>query len=887
MNRENALVLDWEQAVEAGPQVAGGKGWNLARLARYGFRVPQGVVLAAAAYEAFIDFNKLRGLIMTAADRLTGDELSTPAGRELLSGLRNRIREGDMPPEVISAVICKLAGSGLGGRPLAVRSSATHEDGEQTSFAGIHDSFLNVQGLSGLLAAVINCYVSLWSERAVAYRRRMEISDYDLAPAVVLMEMVQAESSGVAFSCDPLNGRGDRLVIAANFGLGESVVGGRIEPDQYLLAYSAMTGDLQLLECHVGSKRACSVPLDGGGTAVRGQTAETSGRAVLNAGQAMELARLTRQVLLCFGQAEQHQDIEWAYDGSCFHLLQARPVTALPDTTYPALRDQPHLWSNANFRDAVPMVQTPFNWSVSRLLVEQVFVCQYAAAGYRIDLNAPRFRLFNGRPYFNLAVLQWEAYDAFGLLPKEYNRFIGGHQPEILLPEGEPLKVRLRRLAANLRLLRVLGRVRRHAGNTFHEFTRRVDGMRSRDLKGLDDAGLLALVREMEQVMRPLDPIITMLGTSGAVFMTLQPLLERFLPGRGQALTTALLAGQEGITSADHGLRLLQLAQTAEHDPEARAFFSAEPFQPHLWQKIPIRSPFRREFAQFLDQYGHRCVYELDFSNPRWHEDQTWLLTTIKGLLGAADPDAVRKRQQETAGRAWDEIRSNVPYPLHGLVRRLARMGGRDAANREMAKSVLVRLADLYRKIGLELGRRLTERGLLALPEDVFFCYWSELLELLSGTWDGCGLAMRVADRRAQHDAWVVMEAPDLIRGDTPHRADQPAGGSADLLTGLGVSSGQARGVARLIRHPDEGERLQKGDVLVAPSTDPAWTPLFLKASALVAETGGFISHGAIVAREYGIPAVVNVAGALSRIDDGRMLAVDGDHGTVGLGGEP
>lgn len=880
MNREPSLVLGWERAFSAGPAVVGGKGWNLARLARYGFPVPRGVVLVAAAYEAFIEGNNLRDTVREIADRLTAADLTTPEGRNRLAVLCSRIGEGTMPPEVTAAVDDALTAAGLASLPLAVRSSAVAEDGERASFAGIHESFLNVQGLSGVLAAVINCYRSLWSERAVAYRRRMGISDYAVAPAVVLMELVPAASAGVAFSCDPVSGRGDRLVIAANFGLGESVVGGVVEPDQYQLAPGVRNGELRILERRIGSKLFGTRAVAGGGTALR-QRAENTETVVLNDDELLVLGRLTRQVFLTLGREEQHQDVEWVHDGSRFYLVQARPVTALPAKTYPALRDQPELWSNANLRDAVPMVQTPFNWSVSRLMIEQVFTCQYAAAGYRIDLMAPRFRLFNGRPYFNLAVLQWECYDAYGITPADYNRFIGGHQPEIKLPAGEPARVKLKRLMANLRLLQVLGRIRRHAATTFHTFTSCVDDLRCRDLTVLDDRGLLELIREGERLAQRIDPIMVMLGTSGAVFAVLQPLLERFLPGRGQALTTALLAGQEGITSADHGLRLLELTRMAGDDPDARAFFSAEPFRPDQWRAIPIRSSFRREFGRFLDEYGHRCVYELDFSNPRWHEDPRYLLTTIRGMLGTSDPEAVRRRQRETSQRAWDEVRAGVPRLLHGLVRRLVRMGGTDAANREMAKSVLVRLVDTYRRIALELGKRLTARGLLTVPEDIFFCYWTELLEVLAGEWDGAGLPLRVADRREQHEQWLALEAPDLIRGETPHYVDQQPSGHGDHLTGLGVAAGRARGTARLIRHPEEGERLQHGDVLVAPSTDPAWTPLFLKAAALVAETGGFISHGAIVAREYGIPAVVNVAGALKRIDDGGMLTVDGDRGIV------
>lgn len=282
-----------------------------------------------------------------------------------------------------------------------------------------------------------------------------------------------------------------------------------------------------------------------------------------------------------------------------------------------------------------------------------------------------------------------------------------------------------------------------------------------------------------------------------------------------------------------------------------------------------------------MDDYGHRAVYELDFGNPRWSEDPTWLLDTIRSLMPGADPEAVRRRQQQTAERAWQEIRSAVPRPLHGLIRWLADIGGKDAANREMSKSLLVRLVAFYRNFARELGRRFSRQGLLERQDDIFFCYWNELRELLADQWDGSGLTARIADRQEQHRIWQQLEPPDVVLEDQPQHVVHPARQTSDGLKGLGVSAGQASGTARIIRHPDEGQMLSPGEILVAPSTDPAWTPLFLKAAALVAETGGFISHGAIVAREYGIPAVVNLPGALRLITDGQQITVDGDTGVV------
>ncbi len=342
----------------------------------------------------------------------------------------------------------------------------------------------------------------------------------------------------------------------------------------------------------------------------------------------------------------------------------------------------------------------------------------------------------------------------------------------------------------------------------------------------------------------------------------------------------ALLSGQEGITSAEHGTRLAELATLLHQDAAAADFFNAEPFVPADWEQLPDTSPFRSAFQRFLEEYGHRCVYELDYRNPRWSEDPTYLLQTIRAMRDTTFAES-QKRQQNRQAEAWQTIRARVPRLLHGMVRYLATQGGIDAANREMSKSILVRLGDVDRRVILEMARRLVERGLLPEPDDLFFLYWLELQGLLTGQWDGAGIRERIADRKARHAAFELLVAPDLIQEQQHENAEPLPKPHGNELTGLAVSSGHARGPARLIRHPDEGTRLSSGDLLVAPSTDPAWTPLFLRAAGLVTETGGFISHGAIVAREYGIPAVVNVRGAMTRLEEGREVMVDGDNGRV------
>jgi len=876
-SRYDDLVMDWHTAFKRGEQVVGGKAWNLARLHRYGLPVPDGIVLAAPLYDLVIDANGLRPLVQECLDCPVSAAGQLPLQ---VAELQKRILTASLPLALTEAITAKLASTGSAGVPLAVRSSATGEDSETASFAGIHESFLNVQGESALEEAVRGCYASLWSERAVSYRRRLGISDVSVAPAVVIMPLIQARAAGVAFSCDPLSGREDTMVIAANFGLGEAVVSGLTDPDSYEVHNNTVTRELAVSGVRLGDKQTITTTVAGGTAQVAGTERHEQ---VLNNQHIVALAALVRRVLMALGDGERHQDVEWVQDQQGeFHLVQARPVTGKPHYCYPALAGQPVLWSNANYRDVIPMVQTPLNWSFSTPLANRIFLSQYGASGYCINRAVQRSRLFNGRAYFNLSQMQWECYDAYGFSPTHYNRFIGGHQPEITLPPRETGGVKLARLWRNFKLLQALKKAKKRSSQTFADLVQRIDTARALDVAQFSRHELNDLMNDMDRMFATAKDVHLLIAIGGAVFVTLTPLLERFAPGRGLPLTAALLAGQEGVTSADHGTELAELAEIAGREAVCQELFAARPFVASAWRDLPASSEFRRRFAAFLATYGHRAVYELDLRTPRWHEDPTYLLEMIRSMIGTTTPAAIRERQSQAATTAWQEVQRCVPALLQPLIRSMVKNGGKDGANREMAKSILVRMGDVTRKVILEIGRQLAAQGLLRTTDDIFFLHWPELDGIMNNSIGSNGLQELVADRRERHAAFEQLTPPDIIieEGGTSRVPVSPdADGKG--LRGIGVSSGRVSGIARIVRHPDEGQRLNAGEILVAPSTDPAWTPLFLRAAALVTETGGIISHGAIVAREYGIPAVLNVRGVLGLIQDGQQITVDGDRGVV------
>lgn len=889
------FFLTWDEAFEAGSDLAGGKGWNLGRLQRYGFPVPPGGVLSVDAYRAFVMANGLEEILQRARDGLSLDRIDHPVALEELGRVRERILNGAIPAPVQAALERGVEALALGDRPVAVRSSATTEDCEGASFAGVFESFLNVKGDEGCREAVKACYASLWTPRAVAYRLRMRLNDNRLGFAVIVMEMVAAVAAGVSFSCDPRTGRWNDVTINANHGLGESVVSGLVEPDEYHLDSDPLVPSIR--SRHVGRKEGVTVPLEEGGTVFRRRDTVaaseshggTSTGQVLSDTEIVRLGLLTLRVFDALGGGQTHQAVEWAFDGERFWLIQARPVTALPHHTYPALSHQPEFWSNANYRDAIPMVLSAFGRNLVRTLTGRVLREPLRAMGYKALEGVEYTHFYEGRAYLNTAVHQWEYYDALAVTPAEYNDLSGGHQPEIEVaqyPTSDPPHWRtLLVTRRKLRFMRALSWAVRMAEAEFLKVRRALAPWRKKDLSALSGELLVEEALALGRAAMEYAGVFGLLtSSSGFPLQMMVRVLDKQFPGRGNALANSLMLGQANITSAQHGYDLLHLAELARDDPDASRFIASNPFHPMGWEAaLPDESPFKQGFRAYLEKFGHRGVYEAEVSNPRWLEDPTYLLQYIRDMMPIADVTALKVQQKGRSEDTRAEIKRKGSWLTRAGVLWWYKRAIRGAELREMGKSELVRFAEACRLFALEAGRRLADAGLLDERDDIFQCTWHEVASLLLENWDGKGIKMLIAERKALFERQRALRPPDVIVDRSPHTVEQPRRASGDALKGLGAAAGCASGKARLIRHPHEGSTLLPGEVLVAPSTDPGWTPLFLKASAIVMETGGALSHGAIVAREFGIPAVVNIPGVTQIIRDGMAVTVNGDAGEVYL----
>ncbi|HZL70988.1 MAG TPA: PEP-utilizing enzyme, partial [Planctomycetota bacterium] len=633
------------------------------------------------------------------------------------------------------------------------------------------------------------------------------------------------------FSCDPRTGRRDLIVINAAPGPGERVVSGAVTPDH--------------IEVRLARGRA--------------ETLKRSGTA-LTPEQEIELARAVERIHWDLGDGEDPQDVEWAHDGRRFWFLQSRPVTRLPRHTFEAARSLPLYWSTANIKDAVPGVVSMLAWSLINEAIEDILYAAPFAGGYDIPPGMQIVKRIDGRAYFDLTAILWCLYDFAGLAPERIAESIGGHQPTIPVPPGDPLagpegkrrRRALRKVAWRmLSLPRALKRGIAAQFRAVREILEAPPRMKEEILVAFERlAGLHATFNR----------VVGLTNGYGDAFR--ENALARLRPAfgdRAERLLTRLVAGAGGAASAEHAYRIEDLAAIARRDKE--------------WEASP---EFKREFERFLADFGHRAVYEADLFNPRWGDDASYILDQVRAHL------AFEPVRRDTGDRiredAWTEVKGKLSFwnriPLRFLLGRM-RWG---YAARENAKSALAATMWPTRRLALECGRLMG----LPRPELAFHLCTADLRAWLSGAWDGSGAAALALDREARREEWLKRpEPPDVVvEGGTPPPPAAPAPDGAGLK-GIAVSAGRAEGRARLVRHPGDGARLARGEVLVAPSTDPGWTPLFLRAGALVTESGGYLSHGAIVAREFGIPAVVNVPGALGKLHEGESIVVDGDLGVV------
>jgi pyruvate,water dikinase len=868
----------------------GGKGIGLARLTGAGFPVPDWFIIPTDRYRDYVAIN---GLDATITAALTGLDGADPDVLETSSAtIRDAFTAGTWPEETWGEVLAPA--QEWTSTPLAVRSSATSEDLPEASFAGQQDTYLNVIGVAALRVAIVACFASLWTARAIGYRVRNGIDQTQVALAVVVQVMVPAETSGVLFTANPLTGARAESVIDATFGLGEALVSGQVEPDHWVVE----TTNGRIRQRRPGAKQSVTVPEVGGG--VRLVESGTDRGPCLTDEQVAEVVSLGARVAEVF---DGPQDIEWAHAGGRLYLLQSRAITTLfplPEFT-PTARSPLAVW---------------FSFGAVQGLLDPLTPLGQDAIGVAVSGAA---RLF-GRgvpeehnPYLQAAGERlWLRLDLVARSP------LGRKVVPTALPMVEPSTARiLDQLLADPALAPFPGRPGSVVFGPFGQFLRRVLPRVPRSL--VDPVGqrrafeaaterYLAGVKESEaQASAIAEPrarlSARLVGFREQLGSALWVLLPRFAPimGPGIAMTSRLnalaakagepglglecLRGLDGNVTTAMNLALWQVAVTIRVDaPSLARFIEDDPdVLADAYRAGRLPEAARAAIGSFMSDYGMRGLAEIDLGRPRWAEDPAQVLSTLRSYVRIdrpeRAPDLVFAAGQLAARTATDRLVGLLvglkAKQARFLVSRIRGLMGA----RETPKFTIIRAMGIIRTGLLASGADLVEAGLLDRAEDVCFLRLSELDRVWTRDaehWRGLIAARRAVNDREQRRAQV----PRVILSDGRTFYEGLGKTPDGALSGSPVSPGVAEGRVRVVTDPATAS-LAPGEILVCRATDPAWTPLFLAAAGLVTEVGGMMTHGSVVAREYGIPAVVGVHEATSRLVTGQRVRIDGSAGTV------
>jgi phosphohistidine swiveling domain-containing protein len=879
-----ALLVDLSDIDATMINVVGGKALNLGIMRARGLPVPGGFCVTTDAYRLVVA-DRLDDLMGKLADATDSDAVAAAAEEA-----RRRVLAIEPPHELRSEIADHYRALG-DDEPVAVRSSATAEDLAYASFAGQQDTYLNVIGSPALLDAVRRCWASLWTDRAVSYRNANGIDHRSVTLAVVVQHMIEAAAAGVMFTANPVTGSRNETVIDASPGLGEAVVSGAVNPDHFVVS----SIDHSIVMSRLGDKRIMITSVPGGGT-VHHELADRSSEACLDDGELRQLVDLGQRVQQLYGTP---QDTEWARDSAGkFWLTQARPITTL----YPlAHTDRPGLrvLMCLSLAQGLTRPITPMGTAAIRLIGTSVATAikmppaeplagpsALHAVGQRIYLDVTsvlRNRL--GRRVMLAAFGVMEAR-ASAVLRKLAER------PEFSLIDSRDHTV-LRHIIGALIRNRVPVRVARGLANP--EWAYRGIATTERQLRrALTLPANATASQRLDFVEQRLGEVFLLMprtfayAVGGLLMLAASRRLLRDV-AQPNELQEVLRGLPHNITT-EMDLQLWELTEEIRNDEESRRAFS-DLAVPDLLQRYRERSlppVAQRGLQGFLRRFGHRAVAEIDLGMPRWSDDPSHLLGVISNYLRLAtnDLDPVTQFRGGEAKAESMIITLTSRAAEHSRLR--ARLAGWTLRRvrqlvglREAPKFLLVMALGVMRDHLKAVGRELTSNGVIDQVDDVFFLDLGDARRGLEGE----DLRALVAERRdAYQQELKRRHIPRLLLSDgtEPEAVAIETAQGDGSLAGSPASTGMVTGRARVVLDP-VGAHLEPGEILVAPSTDPGWTPLFLTAGGLVMEMGGSNSHGAVVAREYGIPAVVGVPDATHKIETGQLITVDGAAGLVSI----
>lgn len=896
------------------PGLVGGKGANLARLVAAGFPVPPGFVVGARSYAEFLTGAGLRTQIERQLD---GVDFADPVDLEQrTAGIRETVLSHDVPAALATAIESAYADLGDGDQFVAVRSSGTKEDGAEASYAGLHDTLLDVRGADDVVAAVKKCWSSLWTARATSYRNMRGLDHFESPIAVVVQVMVRSEVSGVMYTGHPVTTATDEIVINASYGLGEAIVSSAVDPDTHVVK----SGDLRIKETTIGAKeiRIVRNP-DGEGTVTEDVPDAERRRAALSDEQIRELSRIGRRV------AEHYdgfpQDIEWAYADGAFHLVQTRPLTGVEfswdscvdENTWDTEDDDDFIWTrdmaDENWTGAISPLMYSYR-APSWVQGHQNAARQW---GHPEIANTRFFKFYKGEAYYNSKV---EKLILEKTLPPQLRAL---HPSGLAKLPPQWRQETLEAPFSYLELVKQYARVEMMQPQLYQgfktwdwymysdEMLTAARGLTSEQLKDLSDTELR---NYCEKQVALEDKYLYDLWTAFFInardmFLLLAYLVRnwyadggsgddaaRFMDAMGGLMTG--VARKTKTLEANHELWLM--SRTIADNPALTKAFSdyqGAKFFDRI-QHVEGGPELLAHYARFITDYGHRGHSDRDIIFSRRAEDPGLDYNAIKPMLSGvlddgprmADPQAREEEVSAHRLRVTDEVIEKIRRKPFGGIRAEIFKLVLDYCHR----FIMVRDDERHwidiatfsiRRGYLEMNRRLLERGKATSDRDVFFLARHELYDWF---FDRANEPLTRAKIVARMRDWDRVDQKTRQLPMYLHRGHEVefdvVEHEGNTLRGLGTSRGKVTGTARVALGLHEIGRVRHGDIMIVNSTDPGWTTVFSVISGIVLETGGMTAHGAMLAREYGLPAV-QVANATRLIPDGAQIEINGDSGLV------
>ncbi|MFA5630132.1 MAG: PEP/pyruvate-binding domain-containing protein [Porticoccaceae bacterium] len=894
-------ILFFDHPEALAQNLTGGKGVNLGRLSQAGFHVPPGFSVSTEAYGEFVGQGDIGRQIDELLKTVSYDD---PAALEKQSAaIRDLLLSAPVPADIAEDIRAayQMLGDGI---HVAVRSSGTAEDLADASFAGQHDTYLDVRGGDEVVDAVRRCWASLWTARAIDYRHHNGFEHNAVRIAVVVQKMVRSDVAGVMFTANPLTTATDETVINATWGLGESLVQGIVTPDQYVVQMPGNT----LIEQMPGAKEKRMVRDQATGSGVLTESVPEGERArfCLDSSQLAELARLGEKVQTYYGGFP--QDIEWAIEDGVLYLLQSRPITGV-EFSWDADVDAAHtqgvaadaVWTRA-FGDALASgVVSPLTYSTRFPLfsdrnlryIWENFGCQDLA-----DMRA--FKYWKGELYYNV---EFERRFVERMVPPPLRPMLLDfipplqHQEMIDAPfdEAQFLRIIMRWHMLDNQSTPTM------ATKTFEQWRRRTDyeGLSYAQLRELDDEAVIAYCQRMTEIFGEWNdlmwvpiPITLRLLMSGLKWM----LSNWYDGGDAQTAFAKLVAGAVRRTDTqlenDDLLALVNIIRRSPHLKDALDRHEGEAFFDDIADLQEGRD-FLRRYDQWIAKWGHRGHADRDYMYPRRAEDPAIDVRAFKVMMNADeyhDAEAAEREISHQRQAMLDDVLANLNLKSGGakkaeIFKFVFELTHEYLVMRDNERARPTDLLTYARKRGyVEIGRRLYERGQIDEARDFHFLSELELFQHFRGRTENRDLLKTKIRARARDCDRMLrkqVSMPMHMKRNRPIDLEHPPQDGADgVFTGTPTSPGVITGTARVVMDHSEMGRVQRGEILVTHSTDPGWNPVFGLISAVVIETGGLLSHASCLAREYGFPAV-HLPHAAKLIPDGARITVDGDTGTI------